>query len=124
MVGMVCGKCGIPFAVPAYFRTERQSTGANFFCPNGHCRVYRETTEERLQREKEALQRDLATEEANKDWWRTRQEKTERSLTATRGVVTRTKKRIAKGMCPCCQRHFVNLAGHMKDQHPRYAEEA
>lgn len=44
----------------------------------------------------------------------------ERSLTAHKGHTTRLKNRIAAGVCPCCQRTFVNLARHMKGQHPNY----
>jgi uncharacterized Zn finger protein (UPF0148 family) len=124
MVGQTCGECGIVFAVPEWFDEGNRQTGRDWYCPNGHSRVYRDTTEKQLRRANGELSRRLATEQANKEWWQTKQENTERSLRATRGVVTRTKNRIAKGICPCCRRHFVNLAGHMKNEHPNYAVEA
>lgn len=46
----------------------------------------------------------------------------ERSHAATRGHLTRTKKRGGHGVCPCCNRTFQQLARHMKSKHPDYAE--
>ncbi len=43
-------------------------------------------------------------------------------VNALRGVVTRTKKRIANGTCPCCTRTFTNLARHIAAKHPDYVE--
>lgn len=40
-----------------------------------------------------------------------------------KGEVTKLKKRIANGVCPCCKRSFCNLAAHMKTQHPEYTKE-
>lgn len=39
----------------------------------------------------------------------------------TKGVVTRTRNRIANGVCPCCDRSFTNLQRHMASKHPDYA---
>jgi hypothetical protein len=46
-----------------------------------------------------------------------------RSHAATKGHVTRKKRqleRVASGVCPCCNRSFVNLRRHMKTQHPEF----
>ena len=51
-----------------------------------------------------------------------RADRAERSLTATKGHVTRQKKRAAAGVCPCCNRTFKQLARHMKMQHPSYTK--
>lgn len=121
MTGMECFKCGVAFAMPSSFDQKCTEDGTTFYCPHGHACYYGKTRLQSLQSEKEALERQLATERSNKQWWRTRQENTERSLRATRGVVTRTKNRISKGMCPCCQQRFTNLGRHMRNQHPDYA---
>jgi len=42
------------------------------------------------------------------------------SLRATKGVITKIKKRIHNGVCPCCNRSFKNLERHMKSKHPDY----
>ena len=46
----------------------------------------------------------------------------ERSHSATRGHVTRQKKRAAAGVCPCCNRTFKQLARHMERKHPNYTK--
>lgn len=38
----------------------------------------------------------------------------------TKGKLTKTRNRIAKGVCPCCNRSFVNLGKHMAGQHPDF----
>lgn len=35
-------------------------------------------------------------------------------------VCTRTRNRIAAGVCPCCNRTFQNLADHMRTLHADY----
>lgn len=44
----------------------------------------------------------------------------EHKIRAEKGAKTKLKKRIAKGACPCCNRHFVNLQRHIEGQHPEY----
>ena len=46
----------------------------------------------------------------------------EDSLVAMRGVNTKLKKRVAAGVCPCCQRSFINLRRHMTTQHADYVK--
>ena len=41
-----------------------------------------------------------------------------------KGQVTRIKKRVANGVCPCCNRTFKDLAAHMSTQHPDYIEQS
>ncbi|HEX9950777.1 MAG TPA: hypothetical protein VGB53_03340 [Rubricoccaceae bacterium] len=40
-------------------------------------------------------------------------ERQKRRAAAQKGAHTRTKKRIAAGVCPCCNRTFQDLARHM-----------
>lgn len=119
---MKCGECGIHFAMDSVFRKEKKVTGDGWFCPNGHSRVYRETEAQRLQKQLDAKQAALegarASVQRERDWRR----ETERSNSALKGVVTRTKNRAAAGLCPCCRRTFSQLARHMKNQHPEYAQ--
>lgn len=39
-----------------------------------------------------------------------------------KGAHQRTKNRVAKGVCPCCNRSFTNLAKHMAGQHPDFGD--
>ena len=45
----------------------------------------------------------------------------ERSAAAYKGHLTRVKRRVGNGVCPCCNRTFKNLADHMTTKHPDYA---
>lgn len=119
-----CYKCGVPFGLSLELYNRRCDDGESFWCPNGHSQHF---TESNVQR----LERILKSERSSKEYWqrestREAQEriKAERRLSATQGVVTRIKKRVANGVCPCCKRHFVNLEKHMHGQHPDYVEPA
>jgi hypothetical protein len=77
----------------------------------------------------EALERQLTTVKDQRDTSRrtTRTVRHERdaikrSLTAHKGHTTRIKKRIAAGVCTCCNRTFKNLARHMANKHPDYKD--
>jgi hypothetical protein len=37
-----------------------------------------------------------------------------------KGVKTRMANRIKHGVCPCCNRTFLNLQRHMTTQHPSF----
>lgn len=106
--------CGIRLAIPdnlhSYARNHR---GYEIYCPLGHQFLYRETFEERLRRER---QRHEATRQLL--------EQEERSHAATRGHLTRARKRAQAGVCPCCSRTFQNLARHMETKHPEFKPEA
>lgn len=115
---ITCGACGIAFAVAARWVRERREDHATFYCPNGHPRAFLGKTAE--QKRIERLEEDAR-------WYRERAEnaaadrdQARRSLAATKGVLTRTKNRIARGVCPCCQRHFADLQRHMEGQHPEF----
>lgn len=122
MVTLACGQCGCLFGLSSKHDGELRRSGHTFYCPNGHCRTYGETEAERLKaalaRKEEALTRSAArVQELHAE-----KEQVERQLHAAQGVVTRTKRRISGGACPCCKRSFQNLARHMKAKHPAYAE--
>lgn len=119
-----CASCGIVFGMPEHFITKRREDGATFYCPNGHSLHYKTTKVDQLKKELEQANR---TAEQYRNWYRAEQgdhEHTKHRLRATKGVLTKTKKRVANGVCPCCSRHFVNLERHMKGQHPEYEETA
>ena len=109
---MECGKCGVAFAIPESMRSEKERDGGNWFCPNGHSRVYRETVTEKLAKERARSARLVAE-----------RDQLDASLRATRGVVTRKTnelKRVKAGVCPCCNRSFQNLHRHMETKHPDF----
>lgn len=111
-----CADCGVVFGMPVELVTQKRQNGGRFYCPNGHSLSWKESEVDRLKRINRALSSNLTHE-------RDQRGATERSNRALRGVVTRTRNRIAAGMCPCCRRTFRDLARHMSGQHPDYATE-
>src|SRR5215813_5831279 len=112
--GLECGTCGISFAVPTCWLEERRDRGAHegrFYCPNGHCRVFRES-------ELDRVRRDLARAKEAAAWHEHRAQEKDRQLVATRGQLTKMRNRIERGVCPDCKRSFTNLRRHMETKHP------
>ena len=101
--------CGIALAIPQNLYRVAHESPKDIYCPLGHVFVWGDTFEEKLKKEKqrhEATRHLLAAEE--------------RSHSATRGQITKLKKRVHAGVCPCCNRSFQNVARHMKTKHPDY----
>lgn len=122
-----CATCSIDFGIGADFMRRRIQDHATFYCPNGHSNHYPGPSkqEKRLaqaERELDAA-RSLAQREARR---RERAEAQARTADyqrrAAKGQLTKTKKRIAAGVCPCCGRTFQNLARHMAGQHPDFVD--
>jgi hypothetical protein len=119
-----CCNCGVLFALPDQLRRQLlDHPRRQFWCPNGHGQWYvGETEAQQLKRHAEQLERALAAEQAVATHERDQRRAAERSNAALRAVNTRTRRRIAAGVCPCCRRTFQDLASHMAGQHPQYAE--
>lgn len=119
LVVQECCSCGVRFAIPEGLNKralqERGSTGTVFFCPLGHRQWYIGETDA----EKEKRRRLDA--EARATAIRDQLEAEKRSHAATKGAHTKTKRRVARGVCPCCNRTFANVHRHMESQHPEYA---
>jgi hypothetical protein len=126
-VTMTCSHdgCGIVYSVPKLWRDERRTDHATFYCPNGHQRWFPTGTSdmERAKAETEALQRRLEAARADAALHYDEKRAAMRRLSATQGVVTRTKRRVGHGVCPCCKRSFAALRQHMQTKHPDYAKE-
>jgi len=112
-----CGVCGVLFGAPHHLlERARRNHSIEFFCPNGQQLHYLGKTEaEKLQERLEAERRYSARIVSQLD-------QTQASLSATKGVVTKLKKRAVAGVCPCCNRHFPQLADHMAVKHPEFVD--
>lgn len=108
--------CGIVFAVPDWWEKNRRRDHTSWYCPNGHRQFFSAKTEQ--EKQIEALQAQVRAADANRSYWHGEAERKSLSLRATKGVLTRTRKRIAAGVCPCCHRSFQNVADHMATKHP------
>lgn len=122
-----CWVCGCCFAVDRSIMHNKREYNKTLYCPNG-CRLgFGESPSELLRKEYEHK---LQTAKDDAEWLRQdrdrkiqRIEEVKKSLSATKGVVTRMKRRVSKGVCPCCNRHFRELERHMKEMHPDFEHE-
>lgn len=121
---ITCDGCGITYAMPQAFHDALNRNHKTFFCPNGCERHYPQKSD--IEQLKEKLKRselELQATDQQRIKQRIRADSAERSNQALKGVVTRTKKRIAAGCCPCCKRTFQNLRRHISTKHPGYSKE-
>ena len=128
---LTCANCHIEFAIPAQFMADRRLDHKDFFCPLGHINYYPgksdvEKLRDQLAAEKHRAEQAQALAEHRRKRIEEEQEharRIARRLSATQGVVTRHKKKIAAGRCPCCSVKFKDLATHMQTEHPNWNPE-
>lgn len=128
LVVEICCTCFMTFAVPDDFRARRRSDKASFFCPSGHSQSYQGESDadavRRLEREKLEIERDRNQRIVRYEQWldqvREENKVVTKQLSSTRGQLTKARRRIANGVCPCCNRSFEQLARHMATQHPDF----
>lgn len=109
---VTCGECGVIFGMTTDYYKKRHEDHKTWYCPNGHGRAYL------AESKAEKYKRMLEAERTRLQWERDQREATERSLAATKGQVTKLKKRASAGVCPCCNRQFQNVKLHMSKKHP------
>lgn len=122
-----CARCKCEMWLPdSLNESARRSENVSFYCAYGHAQYFPqgESEETKLRRERDCLTQQVAEKNDAIAYQRKRAERTERQLSATKGVVTRIKNRVGHGVCPCCTRSFANLARHMQTQHSGFAAEA
>lgn len=116
LVVMEC-HCGLKHGVPKILYIQyRDRIISCLYCPAGHSYVPAGKSDADKLRAQVTSLRDTL------DSCRQARDLAWRSQATTKGHITRLKKRIAAGVCPCCRRTFQDLAKHMKGQHPRYVE--
>lgn len=112
-----CGSCGVQFAMTETMYKKLRRNKKYFYCTNGcHIHFYTESDEERLRRQ-------LDSEREENRGLSYRLDHANRSRAALRGQVTKIKRRVGNGVCPCCDRSFQDLKRHMEGQHPNWREE-
>lgn len=118
-----CTECGVSYALTNAYDARRRDDHKSFYCPNGHSQHYPQKNEAEAQRARaERLEQQLASRDEDLRIAQARHRNERNAHRATKGVLTKTKKRVANGVCPCCQRHFVNVERHIAGQHPDYLE--
>jgi len=112
----ICCNCAIAFTIPEDFRRRRLLDQKPFYCPNGHGQSYTGKTEV------QKLKEELEVQKRTKEVYIEKSKALERRVAAQKGIHTKLKKRVANGVCPCCNRSFENLHQHIKNQHPDFVE--
>lgn len=119
--------CGIQHAVPQSLVDEQRrqfndgQTQMGIYCPLGHSWQFNGKGEaDRLKEELTRKENQLIASRANHDQTRAELRETERRRRAEKGAKTKLKKRIANGVCPCCNRYFERLHKHIAHMHPDY----
>jgi hypothetical protein len=131
LIKVTCYRCKTVFGLPeSHYRAAKASEKVSFYCSYGHGQIFSEGPSEAdlLRRERDRLAQKVAqVEDEKRIAWNTANEReemraaAERRASAARGQVTRLKNRAAAGLCPCCNRSFVNLQRHMSTQHKGFA---
>jgi Skp family chaperone for outer membrane proteins len=99
--------------MPQAMRQQRLDNGGDFYCPNGHGQRYTKPRCERLESELATKQKELTAARCESLAERQKREQAEAEL-------QRHKTRTKNGVCPCCNRSFINLRRHMASKHPSF----
>lgn len=101
-VNITCCRCGERFGLARDSHAHLKRSSQTFWCPNGHQQHFPlgPTEAEKLQQDRASHHKARAA--------------------AYKGQVTKIKRRVGAGICPCCNRSFANLARHMAGQHPDF----
>lgn len=110
--------CGHVVWLDANHVAEIQKSKASFYCSRcGNGNYFPGETEE------ERLKKLLDIERKRTQWAERKATNAENKRRAEKAAKTRIKNRVAKGVCPCCNRTFENLQRHMTTKHPDYGAE-
>lgn len=112
-----CPACHCWFGVDAAQIMRLRASKERFYCPAGHPMSYTESETDKLKRHLKFAERDA-------DNARIQAANERRQKIAAKSALTKTKNRIARGVCPCCNRTFVNLQRHVLGQHPDFDSSA
>jgi len=120
-----CCNCHTHFGITQAMKTALVETANTFYCPAGHPQHFTESEATRLKRQISQLtaRNDQLDAAVQRERERTaaaykREERQRRCTIAQKAAKTRLKNRVMNGVCPCCNRSFLNLQRHMKTQHP------
>lgn len=115
-----CCNCGVLFAVTTTFQRYCMNDHDKwFYCPNGHHIHFLGKTREQKAKDRAAeLERRLASREEDLRAERMRRDEERRRHAATKGQLTKARKRADAGVCQHCNRTFANVGRHVAHMHP------
>lgn len=110
-----CGTCAVWHTVPEIVYDCFKREGGYWHCPNGHQRGWDKGTDaierENIRRERDRLKQDAARLQDEIAAERKRADEAEHKIVQVR-------RRAVAGVCPCCNRTFLNVQKHMQSKHP------
>lgn len=114
-----CARCSMDFGVTKRFDEDRRDNHKSFYCPQGHTNYYPQKSEtEKLREEIERKERQVGRLTSSRDQASARADHEAARANGYKGALVKTKKRIGKGVCPNCNRHFADVERHMATKHP------
>lgn len=127
LVSLECCECGGAMAFSAKWVTNARAEAHGkhmFTCP--YCKTHQGWMgKSQAERKEEQLKAQIEQLEKSKQWLEDRRRETaeeaehfRRSRDGMKGALSKIKKRVGRGTCPCCNRHFSNLQRHMENKHP------
>ena len=114
---MTCPVCGIVYGLNESFRSELSehhgghNNKGGWYCPMGHTLYYPDQTPE------EQLRAKALRLESQLEFERNRRYNAEATAKRERTRRKNVETRVKHGVCPDCNRHFVNVERHMKMKH-------
>lgn len=123
LIQHTCWVCGVKFGLDRAHENNLRANGETFYCPRGCPLAFGESDAEKLRKELEAKERSILGLREQREQANRRAVSADMARRATKGHLNRLKRRVAGGVCPCCNRTFANLGAHMKGKHPEFANE-
>lgn len=109
-----CGTCAVWHTIPEVIYKSCVAEGGFWHCPNGHSRGFAKGADqierENIRRERDSLKQNAARLADEIAAERKRADDAEKK-------VVQIRRRAAAGVCPCCNRTFLNVQKHMKTKH-------
>jgi hypothetical protein len=122
-----CCNCGMRFPMYRSFydhvlENKGDTNGkGTFYCPRGHAQHYLgESHKARAERLAAEISAARQREETLRHGIRQANAKRLAEVTKRKRLQTR----IAKGICPCCNRTFLNVQRHMAMKHPEFTKDS
>lgn len=114
-----CITCGTVFGLSATLRNHCYQNGGYFYCPVGHSQGWNTAN---CKTNIDKLSAEIARLKSLVDYKDSRIEAERCKAAAAKTTLTKERNRLRNGVCPCCNRHFVNVERHLKTKHPNFAE--
>ena len=124
LTAQTCPDCGGVYAIAQEYKDEARKKGGFkqcWTCP--YCKTVRGFGEGEADR----LRAQIAELERSRKWEEQQRLNAEReanhfrkSRDGIKGALAKERKRVGNGVCPCCNRTFVNLQRHMVTKHPKH----